>query len=75
MTWKCLSLHINSDVKLSMGQKFQIQDLLNKEYPKGQIKKFILFFLIYLDKIMSKNPINENKLKLKIVPSHKRVKI
>ena len=54
-------------------QKLQIQDLLNKVHPKGQIFKMTLFSPIDLDKLMPKNPKLsncENKLKPKIVPSH-----
>ena len=56
-------------------QKLQIQDLLNEVYQKGVIFKMTLFSPIDLDKIMPKIQNNENKLKLKIVPSHLSVKI
>ena len=51
-------------------QKLQIQDLINEVYPKGLNFKMTLFPSIDLDKIMIKIQNNENKLKLKIVPSH-----
>ena len=56
-------------------QKLQIQALLDKVNPKGHIFKMTLFIPIDLDKIMQKIQNNKNKLKPKIVPSQRSVKM
>ena len=57
MARKSWIFHINHNRKLCMGQKWQklqIQDLLSKVCPKGQIFKMTLFSSIDLDKIRPK---------------------